>query len=109
MSLAVEGGFVEGGGILDGLDVGEDGAVRECGADVGLDSLEELVALLDRPAAGYEDVHGDEGAATGLAVADGVEADALAAVGGERRVEGALLAGRRGRGPGAHRWSGGRG
>jgi hypothetical protein len=91
--LAWSGGVVEGTRVFDGFDMREDGAVRQCGADVGFDPLEQFVSVLDRPTAGNEHVHGDEGAASRLAVANRMEADTLVAVRGEGGIECRLLAG----------------
>jgi len=56
----VEGFVVPGGGVVEGLEVGEDLACGENGAEVGFDLFEEIVAFANGPFIGNQDVDGDE-------------------------------------------------
>ena len=74
---AVEFGVVEGGGVVEGFEMGEDGDLGQGCAEVGFDLFEQLMPLEDGPGIWDEDVEGDEAARAGLPRAQGMVLDAL--------------------------------
>src|SRR5512146_2989952 len=80
LPLSLEPGILERERVLQWLQVGEDRAARDGGTDLLFDALEEIVAALDGPVAGHEDVDGNEAPGAGLPGADRVEIHAAAAL-----------------------------
>lgn len=62
-----------GGGIIQGLQMREDGRVGQGMPDFSFDAFDELVALVNAPGAGHEHMHRNEAACAGLAGAEGVK------------------------------------
>src|SRR5450755_3608948 len=58
--MPVEAAVVPGDGVFAGLHVREDRRLRKSAAHGGLDLFAQVVALLDGPRAGHEDVHRNE-------------------------------------------------